>query len=107
MTRPANAPAYEDDFVAWLEDQAQLARRGETDSLDLGNIAEELEGMARGDHREIRNWLTVLLIHLLKCSIRPIGVPPAGLGRDAAYVTGPVDQPLRRPADGLSGSSTR
>ncbi len=71
MTRPANAPAYEDDFVAWLEDQAQRARRGETDSLDLDNIAEELEGMARSDRREIRNRLTVLLIHLLKCWIRP------------------------------------
>ena len=71
MTRPANAPAYEDDFVAWLEDQAQRARRGETDSLDLENIAEELEGMARSDRREIRNRLTVLIIHLLKCSMRP------------------------------------
>jgi hypothetical protein len=36
-----NAPAYEEDFVAWLEDQAQRARRRETDGLDLENIAEE------------------------------------------------------------------
>ncbi len=71
MTRPANAPAYEDDFVAWLEDQAQRARRGEIDALDLENIAEELEGMARSDRREIRNRLTVLLVHLLKCWVRP------------------------------------
>lgn len=71
MTQPANAPAYEDDFVAWLEDQAQRARRGETDGLDLENIAEELEGMARSDRREIRNRLTVLLMHLLKCWVRP------------------------------------
>ncbi|HEV7997283.1 MAG TPA: DUF29 domain-containing protein [Stellaceae bacterium] len=71
MTRPANAPDYEDDFVAWLEDQARHARRGELDALDLENIAEELEGMARSDRREIRNRLTVLLIHLLKCLVRP------------------------------------
>ncbi len=51
MTRPAGAAAYEDDFVAWVEDQAQRARRGELDALDLDNIAEELEGMARSDHR--------------------------------------------------------
>ena len=68
---PSNAPAYEDDFVAWLEDQAQHARRGEIDALDLENIAEELEGMARSDRREIRNRLAVLLAHLLKCWIRP------------------------------------
>jgi hypothetical protein len=71
MTRPANAPDYEDDFVAWLEDQARHARRGELDALDLENIAEELEGMARSDRRELRNRLTVLLVHLLKCLARP------------------------------------
>ena len=35
-----SAPAYEEDFAAWLEDQAQRALRGETDGLDLENIAE-------------------------------------------------------------------
>jgi len=71
MTRPQNAPSYEEDFVAWLEDQAQHARRGETEALDLENIAEELEGMARSDRREIRNRLTVLLTHLLKYLLQP------------------------------------
>jgi hypothetical protein len=70
MTAPPNAPAYEDDFVAWLEDQARHARCGEIDALDLENIAEELEGMARSDRREIRNRLEVLLMHLLKCKVR-------------------------------------
>ena len=68
---PRNAPAYEQDFVAWLEHQAQHARRGEAESLDLENIAEELEGMARSDRREIRNRLTVLLLHLLKHQFQP------------------------------------
>ena len=71
MTRPSNAIAYEEDFVAWLEDQARHLRRGEIDALDLENIAEELEGMARSDRREIRNRLTGLLIHLLKYQIQP------------------------------------
>ena len=71
MTQHQNAPGYEEDFVAWLEDQARHARRGESDALDLENIAEELEGMARSDRREIRNRLTVLLGHLLKCLIQP------------------------------------
>jgi hypothetical protein len=71
MTRPGNAPSYEEDFVAWLEDQARRARRGEAGELDLDNIAEKLEGMARSDRREIRNRLIVLLIHLLKYSAQP------------------------------------
>jgi hypothetical protein len=71
MTQQQNAPAYEEDFVGWLEDQARHARRREIDALDLENIAEELEGMARSDRREIRNRLTVLLAHLLKCLVQP------------------------------------
>jgi hypothetical protein len=71
MPRPSNAIAYEQDFVAWLEEQARYLRRGETDALDLENLAEELEGMARSDRREIRNRLTVLLIQLLMCLVQP------------------------------------
>jgi hypothetical protein len=66
-----NAPSYEEDFVAWLEDQAGRARRGEVEGLDLENIAEELEGLARSDRREIRSRLTALLTHLLKCFVQP------------------------------------
>jgi hypothetical protein len=66
-----NAPSYEQDFVAWLEDQAGRARRGEVESLDLENIAEELEGLARSDRREIRNRLIVLLTDLLKYMFQP------------------------------------
>jgi hypothetical protein len=71
MARPGNAVSYDEDFVAWLEDQARRARHGKAGELDLENIAEELEGMARSDRREIRNRLIVLLIHLLKYSAQP------------------------------------
>jgi len=71
MTRRGNAVSYEEDFVAWLEDQARRARRGKACELDLENIAEELEGIARSDRREIRYRLIVLLVHLLKYSAQP------------------------------------
>ena len=35
-------------------------------TLDLENIAEELEGMARSDKRQLVNRFAVLLAHLLK-----------------------------------------
>jgi len=84
MTRPGNAPSYEEDFIAWLEDQARRAppwggRRARSD-----NIAEELEGMARSDRREIRNRLVVLLIHLLKYSAQREGARRAGWRRLAS-----------------------
>src|SRR5579872_5151171 len=71
MPRRSNAIAYEQDLVAWLEDQSQHLRRGEIGALDLENIAEELEAMARRERREIRDRVTVLLIQLLKCQVQP------------------------------------
>ena len=91
MNRSRNAPLYEDDFVAWLKDQAQRARRGETGDLDLENIAEELEGMARSDRREIRSRLAVLLIDLLKCATHPKRLSSAWLGTIADQRDGIAD----------------
>src|SRR4051812_35975248 len=44
---------YDTDLVAWAREQADLARRGSVNSLDLVNIAEELEGMVRAEHRAL------------------------------------------------------
>ena len=42
---PRNLPAYEADFVAWLEDQAGRSRRAREASLDLDSF---LEGAGNG-----------------------------------------------------------
>ena len=86
MNGSRNAPLYEDDFVAWLEDQAGRARRGETEDLDLENIAEELDGIARSDRRKIRSRLALLLTHLLKWVTHPkkVFLGPARYDRRAA-----------------------
>lgn len=57
---------YEQDFYAWLLESAQLLREKNFSQLDIANIAEELEGMARSDKRQLINRLAVLLAHLLK-----------------------------------------
>jgi hypothetical protein len=57
---------YEDDYLAWCEQQAALLREGRLDDLDRGNIAEELETMGRSERGELENRLEVLLTHLLK-----------------------------------------
>ncbi len=57
---------YEQDFYAWLLESAQLLREKNFSQLDIVNIAEELEGMARSDKRQLINRLAVLLAHLLK-----------------------------------------
>ena len=62
---------YDEDFVAWLREQARIVREGDFDALDRENVAEELEGLARRDRSEIRSRLIVLLLHLLKQRVQP------------------------------------
>jgi hypothetical protein len=62
---------YDEDFVAWLREQARIVREGNFDALDRENVAEELEGLARRDRNEIRSRLIVLLLHLLKQRVQP------------------------------------
>jgi hypothetical protein len=54
------------DFYAWLYKSAELLRQRQFSELDLEQIAEELEGMARSDKRQLINRCAVLLAHLLK-----------------------------------------
>lgn len=62
----ANEPLYERDFYAWALEQAALLRAGRFSSLDIENIAEEIESMGRSENNELINRLAVLLTHLLK-----------------------------------------
>jgi hypothetical protein len=68
LSRPG---LYEDDYLAWCEQQAALLRAGRLDGLDLANIAEELETMGRSERALLENRLEVLLTHLLKHDHQP------------------------------------
>lgn len=59
-------PTYEEDFVLWLDRQAELLRQGSVGELDLENLAEEVESIGRSDKREVKSRLITLLVHLLK-----------------------------------------
>ena len=66
-----NAVAYEQDFYAWTQEQAQLLRGGDLSAIDTENLSEEIEAKGRRERRELRNRLTVLLAHLLKWEHQP------------------------------------
>lgn len=57
---------YDQDFVQWCEVTASQLRDRTFEQLDLDNLIEEIEGLAKRDRRELKNRLTVLLAHLLK-----------------------------------------
>ena len=65
------AVRIDDDFHAWLLDQASALRDQRYRALDSSNLAEELEAMARKDRTELRSHLQNLLSHLLKWAYQP------------------------------------
>ena len=62
---------YDTDIVAWAEQQAAFLRRGEWSSLDIANLAEEIEDVGKSEKRELSSRLAVLLSHLLKWRFQP------------------------------------
>jgi hypothetical protein len=62
---------YEDDVVAWAEEQARLLRAGRFDAVDIAHVAEEIEDVGKSEQRELANRMAVLLNHLLKWVIQP------------------------------------
>ena len=62
---------YEQDFYLWLCHNVELLRQGRISETDIENIAEELDGMSKSQHRELLNRLKVLLAHLLKWQFEP------------------------------------
>ena len=73
--------AYEDDVYAWAYEQAAIlrdlaaTRRDLPNALDIENLCEEIEGLARRDLREAESFMRLLLLHLLKLASAPSVFP--------------------------------
>ncbi len=61
----------DEDFHAWLIEQASLLRKKQHQALDWQNIAQELEDMAGAEKRELRRRLATLFEHFLKMECQP------------------------------------
>lgn len=57
---------YEQDVIAWANEQARLLRSGQFSQLDIEHIAEEIEDVGKSEQRELESRMAVLLSHLLK-----------------------------------------
>lgn len=59
---------YEADFVAWTEQQAAALRRlgAASNSLDVPNLAEEIESLGRRDVREVESLIRQIMLVVLK-----------------------------------------
>jgi hypothetical protein len=54
------------DYYSWAPEQATLLRARRFAELDLENLAEEIDGLARAEARELRSRYATLLSRLLK-----------------------------------------
>lgn len=63
--------AYEDDYFGWAVQQAALLAAGDTDSLDLANLAEEVAELARAEFRCLTEAYRLLLLHVMKWDHSP------------------------------------
>ena len=63
-------PRYEDDFHAWLLDQAhvlrEMASAGYNGPLDPANLAEEVEDLGNEQRHACESWIEQIIAHLLK-----------------------------------------
>jgi len=63
--------AYEQDIVAWANEQARFIRAGRFDLVDAEHLAEEMEIMGKSEKRELANRMALLIAHLLKWKHQP------------------------------------
>ena len=71
---------HDTDFLVWTSAQIELLRSKQFDRLDLENIIEELESMARAERREFKHRIEQLTMHLLKCKLQPDHISGSWLG---------------------------
>lgn len=62
---------YENDIVAWANEQACLLRSGKLSAIDIEHIAEEIEDVGKSEQRELASRTAVLIAHLLKWQYQP------------------------------------
>lgn len=62
---------YDEDVIAWAEQQARLLRSRQWSQLDIDNIAEEIEDVGRSEQHALQSHTRVLIAHLLKWAYQP------------------------------------
>lgn len=60
-----NAELYDHDFYAWVQEQAALLKARQFEAIDLDNLIEEVESIARQERHLLWHRFRTLLTHLV------------------------------------------
>jgi len=81
MAKVLERSLYQEDYYAWTRQQAaelsRLAARRVSSTLDLANLAEEIESLGQSDLNTVRSQLRRIIEHLLKLEFSPAAEPRA------------------------------
>ena len=81
MAKVLERSLYRTDYYAWTKDQAAklraMAARGVSSTLDLENLAEEVESLGRSDLNTVRSQVRRIIEYLLKLEFSPSTAPRA------------------------------
>ena len=79
MAKVLERSLYQTDYYAWTKDQAAklraMAAARVNSTLDLENLAEEIESLGRSDWRAARSHVQRVIEHLLKLEFSPAREP--------------------------------
>ena len=79
MAKVLERSLYETDYYAWTRQQAAalraMAARQVNSTLDLENLAEEVESLGRSDLNTVRSQVRRIIEHLLKLEYSPASEP--------------------------------
>jgi hypothetical protein len=71
LEAPSRPDLYERDYYSWALEQAALLRARRFGELDLENLAEEVEDLARREAKELQSRCETLLAHRRKWEFQP------------------------------------
>lgn len=86
---------YDTDFYMWSLSQAEYLRERCYHRLDIENLAEEIESLAKRDRREVRSRMAVVVEHLLKLHYANGRDPVAGWRDSIENARDGIDEILR------------
>jgi hypothetical protein len=71
LEKTAPATLYDRDFSLWVAAQVEALRAARFADLDLPNVIEELDGLAKRDRSAMQSQLRRLFLHMLKLRYQP------------------------------------
>ena len=66
-----NRPHPDVDFAAWIAHQVAALKAGRFDELDIEDLSDEVESLAKRDFKKLRSALRIILQHMLKWDYQP------------------------------------